>query len=346
MDPRMTRVAAGGASALVLLALAAGCSAESKKAFEPQSGSVIAVLCQHERSVVLLDPHTLEPRGRARLKSQSLDMDASGRSLLTAQSGGHDADVGREFGRIDLEAGTIGYTEVSGRDVQTVGATTAGWALFTTGRLDQEGQYVHRVNADGELDDLQVEPGVVGCVGTRDRVWLWRYWNDEQGEPDDSYRVFGSTGDPVAVSSEMSMTIALCGFPDDVVAVGTAGSAARLAVYDARTSRLRRVGVVDGFETGPSYAWAAGRYVAVADGPSQDYFEATRLQFVDRATLQVVGSVAVEGVSAVTEGPEGRVVLCEGDGTVSLLDPHTFEVVSSTRLGDPRGELVDVEYVP
>jgi len=203
------------------------------------------------------------------------------------------------------------------------------------------------VSADGRVENLKQSPGVCGCTATDDAVWVWHYWDDESGNPKDRYVIYSSEGLPKDVSSEQSMTVSLCGFEDCVLAFGVDGKRAKLASHDALTGALRGLAYIDGFETGPSYAWAAGRYLAIADGPYADFYQATGLLFVDPSTLEVVGSVkSLHGVSAVNEGPKGQLIVCEGDGTVSLVEPGTFRVLDSAVIGDPRGDLVDVEYVP
>lgn len=346
MGSGMRRFGAVFVSAALIAVACSGCGRRDKGSFRPPEGPVIAVLCQMSREVVLLAPDDLSVLARVPLRSQSLDMDAGGRTIVTAQSGGHDEEAGREFGRIDLSNGRVSYTGLKGRDIQTVGVAEGGWLMLTTGLIGQDGQFVHRVSRDGAIEDLTLEPGVGGCVGTRERVWVWRYWNDEAATPDDTYFVYGPTGAPVEVSSEMSMTVTLCGFADEVVAFGTDGTHARFAFYKAEDARLLRVGEVGGFASGPVYAWAAGRYIAVADGPPGDYYRATHLVFVDRESLTVAGTLDVAGVSAVAQGPADSLLVCQGDGSVMMLDGVTFEERSTARIGDPRGDLVDVEYVP
>jgi len=297
--------------------------------------------------VVLLDPSDLGVVQRIPLVSQSLDMDVSGREILTAQSGGHGADMGREFGRIDLNAGRIDYTALKSMDIQMVSAASGGWLLLTTGLVAADGQWLHRVSADGRVENLKQSPGVCGCAATDETIWVWHYWDDETGNPKDRYLIYGPEGSPKDVSSEQSMTVSLCGFEDRVVAFGVDGERARLTSHDALTGAVRDVAHIDGFEIGPSYAWAAGRYVAIADGPYGDFYQATGLLFVDPVTLEVMGSVkSLQGVSAVNAGPNGQLVVCEGDGTVSLVEPGSFRVLNSVVIGDPRGDIVDVEYIP
>ena len=324
-----------------------GCAQRGGSRFKPTREPVIAVLCQMSSEVVLLDPSDLRLVQRIPLQSQSLDMDALGREILTAQSGGHGVDMGREFGRIDLDSGRIEYTPQNSMDIQMVSAATGGWFMLTTGLVAADGQWLHRVSADGRVENLTESPGVCGCAATDQAVWVWHYWDDETGKPKDRYAVYGPDGPPRDVSSEQSMTVSLCGYEDRVVAFGVDGDRAKLAIHDALTGGLRRLAYIDGFEMGPSYAWAAGRYVAIADGPYGDFYQATGLLFVDSVTLEVMGSIkSLHGVSAVNAGPEGQLIVCEGDGTVSLVEPDSFHVLETAVIGDPRGDLVDVEYVP
>jgi len=323
-----------------------GCTDSRMREFEPTEEPVIAVLCQMSQEIVLLDPADMRELQRIPLRSQALDMDVTGRSILTAQCGGHGSDMGREFGRIALATGRVDYTELDSMDIQMVSAPTGGWFMLTTGLISAEGQWLHRVS-DGEVENLQLGPGVCGCVATGKNVWVWHYWDDETGHPEDRYLIYESRGEPQTISSELTMTVALLGFEQQVVAFGVEGDAAKLVRYDARDGTVLSTGRVDGFEDGPSYAWAAGEHIAIADGPAGDYYAASRLVLVDSATLEPEGVLEpVRGVSAVNAAPDGKLIICEGDGTVSLLDPATLEVCESAVVGDPRGDLVDVEYVP
>lgn len=339
-----------GLCALLVLAtgvVLVGCAQRSEARFKAMREPVIAVLCQMSSEVVLLDPSDLSVERRIPLRSQSLDMDVSGREILTAQSGGHGADMGREFGRIDLDAGTTAYTALESMDIQMVSAASDGWLMLTTGLVSADGQWLHRVSPDGQVANLKLDPGVCGCVATDEVVWVWHYWDDETGNPKDRYLIYGPEGSPRSITSEQSMTVSLCGFRNQVVALGVEGKRAKLVSHDALTGAVGRVGYVGEFEVGPSYAWSAGPYVAIADGPYGDFYQATGLLFVDPVTLEIVGSIkSLNGVSAVNEGPNGQLIVCEGDGTVSLVEPGSFHVRNAAVIGDPRGDLVDAEYVP
>jgi len=325
----------------------AGCTQRSEPRFEATREPVIAVLCQMSREVVLLDPSDLGVVQRIPLRSQSLDMDVSGRVILTAQSGGHGADMGREFGRVTLETGRVEYSALESMDIQMVAAPVGGWHMLTTGLISSEGQWLHRVSPEGDVENLHLSPGVCGCVSTADNVWVWHYWDDETGHPTDRYLVYDQTGEPRAISSELTLTTTLCGFERQVVAFAADDDAATLVRHDPRSGAVLGSERITGFETGPCYAWAAGDCIAIADGPYGDYYEASRLVLVDAVSLKVEGAVeSLHGVSAVNEGPDGTLIICEGDGTVSLLDSTTLKVRASEVVGDPQGDLVDVEFIP
>lgn len=332
---------------VLLLAVPIGCSAREYRSFEATKDPVIAVLCQMTREVVLLDPEDLDVVRRIPLKSQSLDFDSDGRQLLTAQTGGHGTEMGKEYGRVDLDAGAVKYTSLQSLDIQTVSVADDGWYMLTTGLVNERGQWLHRVSVDGEVEDLQLAPGICGSTSAGDRVWVWHFWDDETGEPSDQYMIYGPSGEPEVISSQLTMTLGACGFDQEVIAFGVDGATAALVRHDARTGRVLKIATVVGFEVGPSYAWSAGTYLAIADGPSADYYLATRLLLIDPRTLEVVRVVeSLRGVSAVTSGPNGYLIVCEGDGSVSLIDPATAKKCVTAKIGDPRGDLVDVAYMP
>ncbi|MBU4556740.1 MAG: hypothetical protein KJ747_07710 [Actinobacteria bacterium] len=332
---------------VLLLTLPFGCSAREYRLFEATRDPVIAVLCQMTRELVLLDPEDLSVVRRIPLKSQSLDLDTDGRKLLTAQTGGHGSEMGKEYGCVDLDAGTVHYTSLTSIDIQTVSVADDGWYMLTAGLVNERGQWLHRVDADGNIEDLQLPPGICGSTSVRDRVWVWHFWDDETGNPSDEYMIYGPTGRPEVISSQLTMTVGVCGFDDEVIAFGVDGANAQLVRHDARTGRVLKIATTDGFEVGPSYAWSAGRYLAIADGPSEDYYQSTRLLLIDPQTLEVVRVVeSLKGVSAVSAGPKGNLIVCEGDGSVSLVDPNTARRFVTAKIGDPRGDLVDVAYVP
>ncbi len=325
--------------------LTTGCSKDKPVTFKPVDGPVVAVLCQMSREVVLLDPGDLGELRRVKLSSQALDLGVLGRRLITAQCGGHGDEMGREYGALDLERGDLTYTKLGSMDTQMAAATREGWFMLTTGLVGPEGHWLHRVDSEGKVEDLWLSPGVAGCAGTRDRVWVWHHWDDESGAPSDGYYVYSAAGTPQSVSSEMTLTVSLCGFETEVVAFGRSGMDARLVRYSATDARILGEVLVGGFETGPAFAWAAGRYVAVADGPPQDTYEADRIVFVDAVTLEQAGVLQVRGVSSVSGGPDGGVLVAQGDGTVTYYDAD-LRAVTSTKVGDPRGEIVDLAYVP
>jgi len=337
-----------GVSVLVCIlgVLVCGCAGKGARVFEATDEPVIAVLCQFSQEVVLLDPDDLREIERIGLTSQSLEFEARGRQLVTAQTGGHGDEAGREYGVIDLEVGSVAYHRLGSIDIQSVAVTRPGWLMLTTGLVGPKGQWLHRVSVDGGVDDLFVSAGISGLAATRDRVWVSHFWDDETGHPADRYLIYGETGDPTVVTSEMTRTVSLCGSDDAVVAFGYANDRTRLVRHDAQTGEVLATAWCEGFEAGPSWAWSAGPYIALADGPAEDYFLATRLVVFDAVTLESVGSVDVEGVSAVCEAPDGRLVVCEGNGDVSLVDPVSFEKVVSKPIGDSRGDMVDVEIVP
>lgn len=326
-------------------ALVTGCSKDATGAFEPVDGPVVAVLCQMSREVVLLDPVDLSELQRVKLSSQALDLDVMGRRLITAQCGGHGDEMGREYGMLDLERGDMNYTKLGSMDTQTAAATHEGWFMLTTGLVGPEGHWLHRVDCEGKVEDLWLSPGVAGCTGTRDRVWVWHHWDDESGSPTDGYYVYSAAGTPQPVASEMTLTVSLCGFETEVVAFGRSNADARLVRYAATDARVLGEALVGGFETGPAFAWAAGRYVAIADGPLQDTYAAQRLVFVDAVSLERVGALPVRGVSSVSNGPDGGVLVAQGDGTLTHYDAD-LQPVASTKVGDPQGEIVDLAYVP
>ncbi|MDO8987829.1 MAG: hypothetical protein Q7V14_06370 [Coriobacteriia bacterium] len=332
---------------VLLLAMPFGCSAREYRSFEETKDPVIAVLCQMTREVVLLDPEDLSVVRRIPLKSQSLDFDTDGRELLTAQTGGHGAEMGKEYGRVDLNAGTVDYTVLESLDIQTVSVADGGWCMLTAGLISERGQWLHRVGRDGTVENMQLSPGICGSASARDRVWVWHFWDDETGDPSDQYMIYGPTGQPKVISSQLTMTVGVCGFDDEVIAFGVDGGTARLVRHDARTGRVLRIATVDGFKVGPAYAWSAGRYLAIADGPSEDYYRATRLLLIDPQTLEIVRVVeSLKGVSAVSAGPKDSLIVCEGDGSVSLVGANTANKYVTATIGDPRGDLVDVAYVP
>lgn len=332
--------------ACMLGVLASGCANKGARVFDATDEPVIAVLCQFSQEVVLLDPDDLREIERIGLNSQSLEFEARGRQLVTAQTGGHGDDAGREYGVIDLEAGSVEYHRLGSMDIQSVAVTRPGWLMLTTGLVGPKGQWLHRVSADGRVEDLFVSAGISGLAATRDRVWVSHFWDDETGHPADRYLSYGEQGDPTVISSELTRTVSLCGSDDAVVAFGYANDRTRLVRHDAETGEVLAAAWCEGFDAGPSWAWSAGPYIALADGPAEDYFLATRLVLVDAVTLERVGAIDVEGVSAVCEAPDGRLVVCEGNGVVSMLDMTSLEKVVSKQVGDSRGDMVDVEVVP
>lgn len=338
-------VRSAGALVCVLGLLAAACTWKGVPSFEATAEPVIAVLCQFSQEVVLLDPDDLHEMGRIGLKSQSLEFDAHGRRLVTAQTGGHDRDVGREFGELDLESGTVAYTRLKSLDIQSVAVATSGWFMLTTGLVGPSGQALHRVSSDREVEDLFVPPGISGCVAAGDRVWISRFWDDEKGRPIDKYFVFGKDGEPRELASEMTRTVSLCGSDDAVVAFGLSGNRPMLVRHDAESGEVLASALCEGFDVGAAWAWAAGPYIALADGPVADYYLAKRLVLVDAVTLKTVGAIDVEGVSAVCEVGDGRLAVAEGNGVLSLVDPRALEKVISRQVGDPRGDMVDIELV-
>lgn len=314
--------------------------------FEETRQPVIAVLCQFSREVILLDPDSLQELERVPLRSQSLEFDARGREIVTAQTGGHDRDAGREFGRIDLDAGSVAYTRLKSVDIQSVAVARSGWLMLTTGLVGPDGQWLHRVSVDGGVEDMFLPPGISSCTAAGDRVWVSRFWDDEKGHPTDTYFVYDERGRPRELTSEMTQTVTLCGFDDAVIAFGLSNGLPRLVRHDALSGEVLANQPCEGFDEGPSWAWSAGRYIALADGPAADYYLADRLVLVDAVSLKTVGAMKVDGVSAVCEGEEGRLVVCEGDGEVSIVDPQSLEKLVSRKIGDPRGDMADVESIP
>ncbi len=316
--------------------------------FEPLAAPTLAVLLLEPPTVVLLNPETLTVEREIRLRSESIDIEARGDALVTAQCGGPGDASDSAVAVITPATGRVEYVETGFLDAEHVtpwgSAADSRW-LVIHGEVSNGGSAGAIVDAASlRARDYSLSTGILCAENVNGQVWATGLTGDGSGENlaeelfignDAGWRLIEAVSDPVH---------AICEVDDGAVVVQSLDQGvARIAVRDSEGREIRD-GRVGGFRAGVGRACSVKLgLLAIADSDWRDPGRGEQIILVDSESLEATGHVmGVPGPITLCAYEGALLVGCERTGEVLRIDTDTGKIVARVLLERSAVTMVDM----